>query len=892
MPNEFLADDKSKTREQLIAELVDLRRQVAELERLRDSKLLAIDWLSESFQVFAERLPVVVWCSQQDWRQIEYINAAYESVWGRTRASLYADSQTFVEAIHLSDRPQVLQALTNLTSQAQALEHRVIQPDGSLHWVYHQILAYRNLSGEIEGQIGIVQDITEQRYNQALQTAQHQVLTLITTGAPLADVLLVLTQLLESQNEDAICSILRWDPIQRKLGSVIAPSLPEAYKQALQDGIPIGMGMGTCGTAAYQKQPVVTADIATDPYWVDYRNFALAHGLRACVSMPILTQTGDLLGTFGVFYRNPHLPSRQDWDWIEFAATLAGIAIERKQAETALAERAVQLKLALTAAQVGIWNWNFNTNQVIWSEGCEQLFGLAPGDVAGTYADFEALVHPEDRGRIHQLNEQIAQGRQSFVYEYRVVWPDGSVHWLESKGDVLSDDAGQSLQMIGTLVEVTERKQTEEALQQLNIQLEGQAQQRMADLHRALHYEALLKRITDKVRDSLDESQILQTAVQALGQGLGLDCDTALYSADQSLATIAYEYVVTMPAAQGSSWQIKDYPELYTLLMQGQYLQFCKISSGWPRLITEPKSVLACPIVDDQGVLGDLWLFKPSEDVFQELEIRLAQQVANQCAIAIRQARLYQTAQSQVHELQRLHALKDDFLSTVSHELRTPVTNMRMAIQMLEIALNQQLPSTNADRTWRYLKILRNECDREANLIDDLLDLQRLTAGPQSPCLEIIDVLAWLPQLLRSFEERAQAHQQRLSLNINSDLPLLVSDRVSLTHILAELLNNACKYTPAHNEISLTVTAEFDRMQFQVTNTGVEIPASELAHVFDKFYRIPSADPWKQGGTGLGLALVQKRVEHLGGTITVTSLAGKTHFTVVVPNSSDLEIGA
>ena len=887
MPNEFLADDKSKTREQLIAELVDLRRQAAELEKFRGSKLLATEWLSESFRALAERLPVVVWCSQQNGHQIEYASAAYESVWGRTRASLYANSQTFVDAVHPSDRQWVAQALSDRTSQEQELEHRVIQPDGSLRWVRHQIFARQNSSGEIIGQIGIVQDITEQWYSQVLQTAQHQVLTLITTGAPLPEVLVILTQLLESQNEDAICSILLCDPIQRRLGSVIAPNLPDSYKQALKDGIPIGMGMGTCGTAAYQKRPVTAADIATDPHWVDYRDFALAHGLRACLSMPILTQDGELLGTFGVFYRRPRLPSRQDWAWVEFAAPLAGIAIERKRSEAILAERAIQLKLALAAAQVGIWNWNLNTNQVIWSEGCEQLFGIALGSFVGTYAAFEALVHPDDRERIRQINHQVFQDRQTFVYEYRVIWPDGSVHWLETKGDVLSDEAGQSLQMIGTVIEVTERKQAEDALQQLNIHLEGQAQQRMADLQKALHYEALLKRITDKVRDSLDESQILQTAVQALGQGLGLDCNTALYSADQSISTIAYEYVVTMPSAQGSSWQLTDYSELYSRLMQGEYLQFCKVTALWPHLLTEPKSVLACPIVDDQGVLGDLWLFKPSPEVFQELEIRLAQQVANQCAIAIRQARLYQTAQTQVQELQRLHALKDDFLSTVSHELRTPVTNMRMAIQMLEISLKQQPPSGNIDKNTRYLKILRDECDREANLINDLLDLQRLTSGHQPPCLESIDVLAWLPQLLRSFEERAQAHQQRLSVEISPNLPLLISDRISLTHILAELLNNACKYTPACNDILLTVTAELDQMQFQVTNTGVEIAASELAHIFDKFYRIPSADPWKQGGTGLGLALVQKRVEHLGGTITVTSSSRKTHFTVVVPNQPD-----
>jgi PAS domain S-box-containing protein len=881
--NEFLANDESKTREQLIAELVHLRRQIAELESTNYAKLS----VSEIFREFADHLPVVIWCIQPNLPQIEYVSAAYESVWGRTCASLYADFQTFIEAIHPSDRQQLLQALTDATAQELELEHRVLQPDRSLRWVHHQIFAQRNSSGDIISKIGIAQDITEQRYNQALQTAQHQVLTLMTNGAPLTEVLLVLTQLLESQDEDAICSILLCDPNQNKLGSVIAPSLPDSYKQALQDGVPIGIGMGSCGTAAYHKQPVIAVDIATDPNWVDYRDFARTYGLRACLSMPILTQLGELLGTFAIFYRRPHTPSRQDWAWIEFAAPLAGIAIARQQAETALDESETLLRLALDATQVGIWEWNIKTNQVNWSLGCEQVFGLVPGTFSGTFPAFVSCLHPEDQESVSQAMRQALVTRQDVLLEYRVIWPDDTLHWLEVRGNLFYDTAGQPIRMMGTAVEITARKQAEIVLQELNVQLEQQVQERTATLEQALHFDALLKRITDKVRDSLDESQILQTAVQELGRGLETDCDTALYNSEQTISTIAYEYVTLMPSAHGVVTPIGNFPELYSQLLRGRYVQFCRMTSDWPRPLAHAALVLACPIVDDQGAIGDIWLFKPPEEEFSELEIRLVQQVANQCAIAIRQARLYQTAQSQVQELQQLHTLKDDFLSTVSHELRTPVTNMRMAIQMLEISLKQPPSSRNTDKNDRYLKILRDECDREANLINDLLDLQRLISGPQPLCLETIDVFAWLPELLHSFEDRAQAHQQRLSLELTPNLPLLVSDRVVLTHILAELLNNACKYTPAHGGILLQVTAEPDQMQFQITNTGVEITASELAHIFDKFYRIPSADPWKQGGTGLGLALVQKRVEHLGGTITVTSSSGKTQFTVLVPNQRD-----
>ncbi|MBD2041125.1 GAF domain-containing sensor histidine kinase [Microcoleus sp. FACHB-672] len=283
--------------------------------------------------------------------------------------------------------------------------------------------------------------------------------------------------------------------------------------------------------------------------------------------------------------------------------------------------------------------------------------------------------------------------------------------------------------------------------------------------------------------------------------------------------------------------------------------------------------------------------------VFSNTEIILVQQVANQCAIALRQARLYQAAQAQVEELQKLSQLKDEFLSTVSHELRTPMSNMKMAIQMLEIAGGCKLsafktgnpvvsPSpTNFcnEKTARYLQILHDECEREISLINDLLDLQRLDAGVQALALETIDIQEWIPQIVRPFLDRTRNRHQGLEVHVEANLPPFMSDASSLERILAELLNNACKYTPPHEQITLSADVESGKMRLRVTNSGTEIPASELPHIFEKFYRVPSADPWKQGGTGLGLALVRKLIDHLEGKIHVESAAGQTCFTVELP---------
>lgn len=435
-------------------------------------------------------------------------------------------------------------------------------------------------------------------------------------------------------------------------------------------------------------------------------------------------------------------------------------------------------------------------------------------------------------------------------------------------------------------------------VQQLNADLEHQVTQRTEELQTALEFEATLKRITDRVRDSLDVNQIMLTAVRELTEALEVKgSNTSLYDLEQGTSTIYYEYNSSIPSDQGRVAQMEAFPEVYHQLLDGQYFQFCSIE---PNPVRGHVAMLACPILDDRGVLGDLWLINDRDYGFNDIEIRLVQQVSNQCAIAIRQARLYQAAQSQVEELERLNNLKDDFLSTVSHELRTPVTSMRVALQLMGATLSQELdltpdpqkPKEEQPRILRYYSILHEECEREISLINDLLDLQRLDVGNHPVQIEPIDLGTWLPGLTENFMPRIKNREQAFNLVWASQAPTIQTDQASLERVIAELMNNACKYTPPGGNIALEVSgdpiANPQQVTFILTNTGVTISPEERLRIFDKFYRVPSADPWKQGGTGLGLALVKKLVLHLEGTITVTSENQQTSFTITLPTQLTL----
>ncbi|XHX78234.1 MAG: ATP-binding protein [Stenomitos frigidus ULC029] len=298
---------------------------------------------------------------------------------------------------------------------------------------------------------------------------------------------------------------------------------------------------------------------------------------------------------------------------------------------------------------------------------------------------------------------------------------------------------------------------------------------------------------------------------------------------------------------------------------------------------TIPIADSTAPFYDDDGKITGVVL------VFRNITERRQAEERN---LAI--ARALQL-EDQMLELQQINQIKDDFLSTVSHELRTPLTNIKMAVRMLELTLNQRgclamEADSVANPTVRYLKVLNDQCNRQLSLVNDLLDLQRLNADAYSIELTTILFQSWLPELVANFEERAQSQQQQLHTHLPIDLPSIVSDVSSLSRLLTELLNNAIKYTPRdeHITISIDLTAVAQptpahSLQLQVCNSGVEIPASEVPRIFEQFHRIPGMDLWRQGGTGLGLTLVKKLVIYLGGSIEVSSQGGQTCFTAELP---------
>jgi len=218
---------------------------------------------------------------------------------------------------------------------------------------------------------------------------QTRILEMIAVGTPLPDVLGALSTLVEQQAPGMLCSVLLLDGDRLRHGA--APSLPPAYCAAI-DGTPIGPAVGSCGTAAFTRRPVVVSDIARDPLWADFRELALAHELRACWSFPILATDaggdGRCLGTFAMYYREPRTPEPRDWHLVEVATHVAGVAIERHRTATELARSTARLadesRLSAALAQVGQEMIASLSMPVLLQRVCELTTELLDCDVSDT----------------------------------------------------------------------------------------------------------------------------------------------------------------------------------------------------------------------------------------------------------------------------------------------------------------------------------------------------------------------------------------------------------------------------------------------------------------------------------------------------------------------------
>jgi PAS domain S-box-containing protein len=307
----------------------------------------------------------------------------------------------------------------------------------------------------------VTQNSIEQQAWSELLECQRRVLERVANRASLAEIFETLIQLIEDQARDMRCAVLLTDSDGQGLHFVAAPNIPEDYKRDIEPFLRIAPNMGSCGTAAFRREPVYTRDTKNDPLWKDAGHIAVRNGLRAIWSTPIVSDDNAVLGTFAMYYGKPRLPSPQHIQLIDMAVQLARVAIEAKRSEDALRKSEDRLRLVIDTIPAMAWS--------VLPDGTVDFLNQRWLDYAGVSMEqyIEAptsAIHPDDTPRVLVKWRAAMTAEEPYEDEMRLRRADGQYRWFLIRTVPLRDERGNIVKWYGTSTDIEERKQAEGTL--------------------------------------------------------------------------------------------------------------------------------------------------------------------------------------------------------------------------------------------------------------------------------------------------------------------------------------------------------------------------------------------------------------------------------------------
>ena len=668
----------------------------------------------------------------------------------------------------------------------------------------------------------------------------------------------------------------------------------------------------------------------------------------------------------------------------------------------ALRESEERLKAALSAAGTGTFRWDLHTNTVHWEGNLDRLFGLETDRATQSLDAFIGAVHPDDCPAVVVGCERCAREGADFDMEFRVVWPDGSVHWIDDKARTFRDAEGNPIYVAGACADITTRKAAAEALRASEERLRAIFDQagveiwvadlsgRFVEMNRkfsdVLGYSAdELRQITLTAITHPDDLAATETAVRQLLEGAipAYSLEKRYVRKDQSIvwglanvtllrdaagrpqqfigvieditlrkrtedalreetrilerlnetgralasqldlqATIqgvtdaatelsgarfgAFFYNPTedpgdtflLYTASGAPREAfvhfgdPSSDDLLAATFRGEGpLRFDDVLAGrrFPALGGEEsgrqgglpvRSYLSVPVRSGSGtVIGGLLVGHPDPGVFTERSERLVTGVAAQAGIAIDNARLYKAAQKAASEradlLEReraarsaaegLSRVKDEFLATLSHELRTPLHAI--------LGWAQILRSGNRDHAdvLKGLEIIERNARAQTQLIDDMLDMSRITSGNLRLDIQPISPMSFIEAALETVQPAADAKEILIETLLDRSAGPISGDPGRLQQVAWNLLSNAIKFTPRGGQVQVLLKRRQFHVEIIVTDTGVGIRPSFIPHLFERFSQSDASTTRQYGGLGLGLSIVKNLLDLHGGTVSIES---------------------
>ena len=570
------------------------------------------------------------------------------------------------------------------------------------------------------------------------------------------------------------------------------------------------------------------------------------------------------------------------------ASKIARDITEQRQSRRALDEASERLKLASTAARLGDWSWDAQTDIVRLSETAADILGVPPSATI-TRTQMRELLSEGDRKATKLAVEKALTEHTDYDLEYRIKRPDQSEAWVSSKGRGLYDEDGAVIGMLGLVQDISIRKSNEETLRE------------QAEALRTLN------EIGKTISAELDLHNTVQAVTDAATELTGARFGSFFYNVlnDEGASYMLYT-LAGVPLEAFAHFPMPRATDLFGPTFRGEGVvridnvkfdpRYGKNSPyyGMPDGHLPVTSYLAVPVTSRSGeVLGGLFFGHPAPGMFTERDEIIVSGLASQAAVAMDNARLYEAAQKARAEAERAAAenerlykqaeessrLKEEFLATISHELRTPLSAILGWARMLR--LGQLSPENSA----KALDTIERNARAQSQLVDDLLDVSRIITGKLRMDVRPADPNSFIDAAVESVQPAADAKGVRVQKVIDTAAISIPGDPVRLQQVVWNLLSNAIKFTPRGGRVQIRSERVNSHLEIVVSDTGQGIASEFLPHVFDRFRQADQKTSRQHGGMGLGLSIVRHLVEMHGGTVRANSDGeGKgATFTVMLP---------
>jgi PAS domain S-box-containing protein len=663
----------------------------------------------------------------------------------------------------------------------------------------------------------------------------RRIMSLITVGTPLAQVLEAIISAVEEEDPAIACSIYLLDRASGMLSLSAAPSLPERYRENVLQA-PIGPDVGSCPVAAFRNERVVVEDIQTDPRWTPIKHLVEGTGFRACWSEPIRGREGEVLGTFAIYRSQVGGPRPQDISFMQNAAELASHAIGRSQAEQELkaardaAEDAIrEARQAERLAGIGYWRYDIADDAFTWSDQMYQIYGVKPSNLK-SLLDF---CHPDDRELV-AAREAKYRGKEAPPLEARIVRPDGEVRHVISRDTLERDKDGVAVARFGTLQDVTEIRRAEA---------------------RALDGERRYRFITENAHDMIVRVSLDLRLNYVSPGSMRVFGYTPEEMAKLSPHDMTHPDDVAMVDAVIDDLVARRLPNLAEPLRyrarrkDGRWIW---VESN-PALLFNAEGVP----VETIDIIRDITDSKEAEAALEEARARAETAAAAKAA----------------------------FLANMSHELRTPLTSIIGFSRLLREG--EDLPA----HAQGYAHRIFEASEALLAIINDVLDFSKLEAGQVDLERLPLSVESLVDEVKGLLSVQAAAKGVALEVELDPALPAFVEGDVArLRQVLLNFMSNAVKFT---DQGSVSIRAGYDRaaqrLRLCVSDTGPGMSPEAVSRLFERFSQADVSINRTHGGTGLGLAISKAIVTLMNGEIGVLTEPGQGAafwFDVPAPTSS------